>query len=470
MDSEAPIGAIRRKGFRWRSIIPATLSLPVAAFLLSNLVLSSSWASRRLAGKIQNRIGLETRLASASWSPWGGATLKGLEFLQPVPLRTAVKHSLFHCATVRIAPVWRAWLKGRIEVRDIELDSPKFFMPLEVISTLAGSPTPTSPTLNPGPAATSAHPLPPPSIPPLGQPSPTAQPVPPATTAPTAVVTPASPPVPPPQPTGWLRLKNASFTIIHAGSQKTLLEVLNAHGSIPFSGNPAQSVLKIEKISTLGNPITTDLTANLDWTSPLLSLKPLELLLGGYKFVCAAKIAQFSGLPLQIEAQFPSQPLASLPLPFNGKAGANTISANARFRGLLLAPASWQGDLVTEASALKVQLGEHEAEFDKAGIITVLRGGILSCVGARMISDELSLLGNATVLADGRLAGAARLVATPETATAIANRTFPMLNGAVSLTPLSTPQRSAFDVQAFGNLGRTFLRLGQDGPVLNLNP
>ncbi len=229
-------------------------------------------------------------------------------------------------------------------------------------------------------------------------------------------------------------------------------------------------MVQIEGISVLGNPITTDLTANLDWTSPLLSLKPLELLLGGYKFVLAAKIAQFSGLPLQIEAQFPSQPLSSLALPFNGNAASKSIAASARFRGLLLAPASWQGDLLAEAISPTLLIGGHDAEFDKAGIVTVLRGGILSCVDARMTSDGLSLLGNATLLADGRLAGAARLVASPETATAIANRAFPILQGAPSLTPLSTPQRSAFDVEAFGNIGRIFLRLGKDGPILNLNP
>ncbi|MGL5020303.1 MAG: hypothetical protein ACRDBP_19360 [Luteolibacter sp.] len=465
MDSEAPIGEIRRGTRRWRWIVVVILALPVAAFLLSNLVLASSWATRRLAGKIQNRIGLETRLASASWSPWGGATLNGLEFLQPVPLRGAVKQPLFHCTAVRIAPVWRAWLRGRLEVRDIELDSPKFLLPLEVISTLAGSPAPPAPPTPLPPSLT-----PPPSSPPVVQAPPPAAPTPPAAIAPPAAVVAAPPPAPPPQPTGWVRLKNASFTIIQAASQKTLLEVINAQGSIPISGNPAQSVLEIDQISALGNPITTDLTAHLDWTPPLLSLKPLELLLGGYRFVCAAKIAQFSGLPLQIEAQFPSQPLALIALPFNGKAAAKSISANARFRGLLLAPASWQGDLLTEANALTVQIGEHDAAFDKAGIITVLRGGILSCMDARMIGDGLSLLGNATLLADGRLAGAARLVAAPETATAIANRTFPVLQGAPSLTPLSTPQRSAFDVQAFGHIGQVFLRLGKDGPVLNLNP
>ncbi len=460
MDSEAPIGEIRRGSRRWRRVVLVLLALPAIALLLGNLLLASPWGCRWIAGKIQGRTGLETRVAGASWSPWNGAALNGLEFLQPVALRPVVKDPLLKCASVRVTPVWRAWLRGRPEVRNIELDSPKILLPLEIISSLAGPPLPAAAA--PAPPVATITP-PPPATPPVPP-----APAPPPASPPAAVA--AAPQAPPPQPTGWLRLKNASFSIVHAGSRRTLLEFSDIHGSIPISGNPAESTVKAGGIVAFGKPVVTDLSANLAWSTPLLSLKPLDLVLGGYKLVFAAKIARFSGLPLQIEAQLPRQPLASFALPFSGNAAAGSIAANARFRGLLLAPASWQGDLLTEAVSPTLRIGGHDAKFDKASTVAVLRGGILSCVDARMIGDELSLLGNATLLADGRLAGAARIVASPESATAIANRTFPILQGAPSLTPLSTPQRSAFDVEAFGTISQIFLRLGKDGPVINLNP
>lgn len=457
MDSEAPIGEIRRGFRRWHKVVLILLALPAGAVLTGNLVLASPWGSRWIAGKIQRHTGLETRIGGASWSPWNGACVNRLEFLQPTALRTVVKDPLFKCASVRVTPVWQAWIRGRLEVRDIELDSPKILLPLEVISTLAGPPPSTTPAAPPV-AAT-----PPP--PPTPTPTPVAQPIqPPPSVAATA------PKPPPPKPTGWLRLKDASISIIHAGSGRTLLAISKTSGSIPVSGNPAESNLNIGGISALGNPIVTDLTANLDWTSPLLSLKPLDLTCCGYKFVLAAKIAGFSGLPLQLEAQLPRQPLAPFALPFHGNAAAESIAANARFRGLLLAPGSWQGDLLAEALSPTIRIGDHEAKFDKASSVNILRGGVLSCVDARMIGDDLSVLGNATLLADGRLAGAARVVATPESATTIATRSFPLLQAAPSLTPLSTPQRAAFDVVAFGNISQIFLRLGKDGPVVNLKP
>ena len=87
-----------------------------------------------------------------------------------------------------------------------------------------------------------------------------------------------------------------------------------------------------------------------------------------------------------------------------------------------------------------------------------------------MIGDDLSVLGNVSLLADGRGAGIARLVAAPESVAAIVSRVFPNIAGAPSLTPLATPQRAAFDLEAFGTVRQPFLRLGKDGPIVNLNP
>ena len=424
--------------------------------LLGNLLLSSAWSCRWIATKIQHRSGLETRVSGASWSPWNGATISGVELLQPAPLRALINQPLVRIEQVHITPVWRAWLRGRLDVRSIELDTPRIVLPVELMSHLTA----------PGPATaappTAAASAPPPAVvqPPLTPPP-----------APSREVTKLPPrPVLPSQPTGWLRLKNASFAIVRTGSSQPLLEISRTSGAIPLSGDSAQSALKIGMISAFGNEIISNLTTTLDWTSPLLSLKPVETKIGGYQFLVAAKIGSLSGMPLQIEAQLPRQPFTTFGIPFNGQAAAESITASLRFRGLLLAPGSWQGDLVLEAASPSLLLAEHETKFDQGRAVTILRGGLLSCVDARLISDELSVLGNASLLADGRAAGAVRLVAAPESAAAIVSRVFPNIQGGPALTPLATPQRAAFDLEAFGTLSRLFLRLGKDGPIVNLNP
>jgi hypothetical protein len=263
-------------------------------------------------------------------------------------------------------------------------------------------------------------------------------------------------------------LKNASFTLISASTGKAWFDVSSLNGAIPLSGNAAESVLRVGSLRIADSPVLSDLTAALDWRFPFLSLKPLETEIHGVKLTLAGKLALLSGLPLQIEAQAPEQKPPSVSLPADGHAEAESIAANARFRGLLLAPGTWQGDLVAEALSPSAHIAGHDAKFDRGSTVTVLRGGMLSCIDARLVGDDLSLLGNATLLADGRGAAVLRLVAPPENVTAIVNRAFPDIPQPPALTDLSTPQRAAFDLEASGNLQQIFLRLGRDGPVLEL--
>lgn len=444
---------IRRGLRRWLWLLP--VALPAALLLIANLWLASPFGRGWIAGKIQSRTRLETRVGGASVTPWSGIVARDLALLQPPPLRQAVTEPLARIRGIRLEPVWKSWIRGRAELESIELDSPRLVIPLELLADAARSRAPEKPQSPPSAVVT-----PPPAAP----------------AAPPAATPPATPPAaaPPPQvpaaalpPTGWLRVKNASFILVSASSGKALIELSGIDGAVPVSGLPAESELRVRAIRAAGADVLSDVRAALDWRAPVLSLKPLETECRGVKLTLAAKLALASGLPLQLEARVPRQPFPPLPLPGDGEARAASIAADASFRGILLAPGTWQGDLVTEALAPSVRLGGHEAKFDRGGTVTVLRGGMLSCVDARLIGDELSFLGNATLLADGRLAGVLRMVAPPESAAAIARRVFPGI-GEPSLTPLSTPQRAAFDLEAFGNIGQISLRPGRDAPVMEL--
>ena len=460
MDSEAPVGG-KRRGFRfWRRALPFLIGSPVILFVAGNLCLSSPWSCRWIATKIERLTGLEARVGGATWSPWNGASIDAVELLAPAPLRAALKEPLVRIHAVRPTPVWRAWLRGRFEVRSVELDTPRFVLPVELLSHLARSVPP-------------APPVPPPTVAAATPPPAVVQPGPPVATPPVAVPgTPKPPPrpAPPSRPTAWLHLKNASFAIVRAGPRRNLLEISKTSGAIPIDGDSARSDLKIGLVSALGNEVAAKLTARLDWTPPLLSMEPLEAEIGGFKWMLTSIVSAAGGLPLQIEARLPRQTLAALALPFDGQASAEAVAANGRFRGLLLAPGTWQGDFVAESIKPTLRLATRETKFDRGSAVTVLRRGVISCVDARLVGDEFSVLGNAVLLPDGRAAGAVRLVAAPETVEVVASRIFPAIPGAPSLTPLGTPQRAAFDIEAFGNLSQLYLRLGKDGPIVKLKP
>lgn len=454
MNSEAPTRG-RRRGFRRRILIGVAL-VPLGILVLGNAWLSLPPGRDWIAKRIQRKVGLDVRVGPTTVTPWNGVTLHELEFLQPPPLRATVDEPLARIDTMRLAPVWKSWLRGRPELQSVELDTPRVVIPLELIADIARSQKPAAPPI---PQVAAAAPAAPPQTPPPAAPLPAPQPKP---------EPPPQVPAIPPSPTGWVRLKNASFTLLSASSGKPWVEVTGFNASIPVSGNPAESPLEIGSIQIAGQAALTDLRTSLSWQAPLLTLKPIETEARGVKFTLTGRLGLTSGLPLQAEAQAPKQKPAPLTLPGDGRAEAEAIAANARFRGFLLAPGTWQGELVTEALSPSAHIGGHDAKFDRGFAITVLRGGMLSCADARLIGDELSLLGNATLLADGRLAGALRLVAPPDSVTAIVSRVFPKIPQPPLLTELSTPQRAAFDLEAFGNIRQIFLRLGKAGPIMEL--
>jgi hypothetical protein len=441
----------KRRGLRrafW-AVLPA---IPLAAWCLANLWLASPSSRLWIASSIQHRTGLEARIASASITPWNGTCLHQLEILQPAALRLTVSEPLVRIHRIRLTPVWRSWLHGKPDMRVVAIDAPQCVIPVELLADLARSASPASPATPPLAAATPPESIPPPAA------------------TPETPSRPPSAPTPPPVllPTMWLHLHNASFTVLASSSGKKWLTVSGVSGALPISGRPAASSLHIDSIQFAGHDTLTDLNARLDWTSPLLSLSPLTTKVQGCTLVLAAKLALLTGLPLQLEAIVPRQELKPFPLPADGQASAQSISAQARFRGCLLDPGTWQGELVAETQGASARIAGHEASFDRGSTTILLGGGRLSCLDARLIGDDLSLLGNATLLADGRVAAALRMVTVPETAGTLTQRAFPNISPPPVLSPLSTPQRVAFDLDLSGNFDHLALQLGKDGPVVEL--
>lgn len=480
MESKAPTGGARRGFRRWRRWLVGLALLPLAVFGLSNLALNSPWARHWIASKIQQRTTLETRIGGASWSPWNGASLRDLRIEQPEPLRPLVGEPLFRVSLLRAKPVWRSWLKGNPELKGLTLQSPELVLPLELIAHFSPA------NLPPTAAATPENPLSPPAPTPAlaanpGTPPEAFTPPPPGPTAPptASTVVPAAPaqapalPAPPPPatiapqvPTDFVHLHNASFSLVFGGNKTPLCETRGISGAIPVLGAAADSELRIASIRFLGSEALKDLRLPIRWQSPLISLPPTATEIGGHQITLGGQIGLLAGLPAAFEAIVPPQ--ATTPVKFLGDNtfDAAQVSANTRFVGQLLAPATWQADFANAASQPVVTFNNQVTKFDHAQAFTVLRGGTLSCIDARLVSDPLSFLGNATVLSNGRAAGVMRIVAPPETTTLLVNQLFPGLKAPPAFSSMSTPQRAALDLEAFGSLGDLQFRLGKNGPVV----
>ena len=450
--------------------------LPVVAFGVSNWWLGGPWGCRFLEEKIQARCGgLPTHVATASWSPWNGVTLTDVEISQPEALQAQVGQPMLRIASVHIEPIWQALLERHLSLRSITLERPRLVLAVEMLGQLAQQPAPppppagevamTPPTQPPAvavnpPPAVAVNP-PPPAVPP-GVPPPTRPAAPPGPAAGPSL------PVPPSRPTGWLKLRFASFQLVSAGTPQPILRLDDLNGDIPLEGDPAQGVVRLGSFEARGQRLITDLDVPLRWQFPVLEMAPVSTSVNGIALRLAGKFALARGLPLHVGMQLPAQAFSGS-LPFNDisvSVGKGVV--NAQFQGFLLAPGSWQGDLIADGEAVTIKHREASESFGIIHCGTVLRGGILSCVDARLLGDELSLLGNGTLLADGRLAGVVRLVAAPDRASGLVRGLFPALATAPALTPLNTDQRSAFDLSLFGTVQEPQLQLGENGPTMSL--
>ena len=481
MAENAPTAA-KRRGFRsWKNWLLALLLLlclsPLLAFGLSNLALNSPWVRHWLEAKAQRRCGLPVQIGGASWSPWRGITLTKIEVSQPAELQLAGAEPLLRIDSVSGRPSWRACLKRQLVIRELMIERPRVVISVEMMAHLvqqqaqAAAPAALPATVQPPPVALNPTPTGPPMTPgpdPAASPQPSAGPAAP-TAPPTAPAVVAPPPVSagPPQPTGWLCLRSASFELVKAGVAVPLVRMADLSGEIPISGDAAKSTLRLGRVEAGGQTLLADFVAKLAWQAPALTMEPTNITCQGVALSLIGKVGMLPGLPAVVAVQMPDQ-AASAALP-SGTASvtAKRAAVNSLMQGYLLLPGSWRGELVANASSLLVKQGDVTAEFQSAQCGALLRGGMLSCLDARLLGEEYSLLGNATLLADSRVAGVARLVASPERTTGLVRRWFPG-DGALAITPLSTPQRVAFDLSLFGTLQQPQLQLGQAGPILQV--
>jgi len=457
MATDAPKGRFRRGRLFWLGAIVVTL--PCLLLLGINLVLATPPARNWVAAKISKRIGHETRIARISIWPWSGFTLHQLRISQHAKMNAGISEALVQADTIRIHPQWRQVPRRKIIVREIELDHPRIVIPIELLAALM----PLKPPVAAGPPlATQQTPPPTASTTPETSGNQQTAPTPPtATTKPPA----ASPPDLP--PTVWLRLKNASIQITSTRTNPQGLEISGISGSIPIGGQAARSSLSIQKLSIGNHDLVRDLKPSVDWKFPLLTLGPFDMQVAGIQTNVVARAILAGPMPLEMHVECPTQSLGPSTLPAQTRVQAQQIAARADFRGFLLQPSSWNGVFLSEARNVTVNFQQHDTLFSQGQCLMAVHGGQWISPNFKLIGEDASILGNASALCDGRWAAALRLVTSPDQAQAAAEKLFPNLP--ITLTPLSTPQRAAFDLKAIGNLNQMNLQIGHEGPTVHIN-
>jgi hypothetical protein len=452
-----------KKRSRIQRLLLASLMLaaaiPFFAFGLSNLFLSSPKGRLFMAGKIQARTGLETSVGGSSWSPWNGVSLYGIRIEQPAPLNRSISSPLLTVELIRITPAWSPLLRHKqLIIKGMDIKAPRLSIPIELLSQIPRQ------QVEPQIAANEAPPIP------AGKtPQPEASiPVAPAAPVDTSLQPSVSalPEEKAPSkesleenavPTIWINFTKGSMRIVSTKAKTPLYEISAIDGALPVEGKSAESLLKLKGIKCLGNDVASAMDIPLKWRTPLLQLGNIEGKLFGIDCLAGASISLTRGIPFQISALLPEQKDKEIHIGESLDAKLGAIAGQGNFQGLLIAPGTWRGQWIAQSSAMNVEYGDYKNDFDQGQAIVIFQNGALSCVDARLSSEALSIIGNATLLSDGRAAANARVIAAPDTLVAFSKFTEPASN-APSLTPLSTPQRAALDLQIFGKLGELYFK------------
>lgn len=439
-----------------RLLLLATLSAPILLWLVVLLALATPWPRAWLAGKLTQRTGLPTKIGGIALSPSQGIQLKDYRLHLP---GQAKGKPIITIPIIRLHPDWQLLAHKKLDILSLELDSPTIDIPLEALA--AALPKPTTLPAKPPEPQIAANDTPKPT-----EQSPNPQATPEA--APEAKPTVPQKPVPPLQlpPTRWLHIRNASVRIHSARHHRDILRVTRFTTSLPVIGKPATTTASLSSAQLLDLPPLSPTTIPIEWNGSVLRVPTLEqTTANGLHFTIDAYLAPVKSLPCVIEAKLLKQAVPKTDLTADSTAQATDLTAYAQFKGALASPASWQALLLAEAHDLQLSKSDTRHSFDHATLAATLHNGILQATNIRLSSEDIAILANAAALPDGRTAANARLVTSPERATHIARDFFPTVQN-IPLTPLSTPQRVALDLQAIGTLGSQFqIQIGPQLPL-----
>ncbi len=443
-----------RKRQRWlyRSLWCLLLS-PILFFLFSNFWLRTPWGCRWIAAKITTKIGLEASIESAGWLPGADVWVDGLTVQQPLQLRESIQQPLLKVKKITVRPAWSQALRGKKDLVSLTIDAPDCTVSVEMIvdlirkatagMQLAEQQTPA--------AVASAAPVPAPLTPKPSQPQPT----------PPAVI-PEAPAVAPvkllEKPTGWLRVNHGDFRLLHAGSGKKLIECSLIDVVLPFEGIDATGSVSIESVYLLDRRCGEFLTIPLVWKSPLWETPVLSYVIDGLHCDKQAQLAKAPGLPFNLTMLQKEQSWASESLIFQSP----KIQGLQRAAGYLLAPSTWNAQSIFAAKDLSINVAGHREDFFIVSSRMSLSRGVLQMNDTRALGDDISLLGNGMLLADGRFVGILRMAASRQVAGSIESKmksVFPELPFA--LYPFINEDRKGMDLFAGGSVAEPWVSIDQ---------
>ncbi len=410
--SKSSIGHHSLRFLCWGVIITLTL------FGASNLWLASAWGTNSIETELNKRTGQDWGIGSMSWSPWNGISLYDTEMLQPEKLRDQTNQPFMVVKKMRIRPYWRQLARGQVYPRNIEINSPDLTLSLEMFAAIASN-TSIPKAQKPTPAKPASPETKPSTTEPNTPTTPKKNPITPTPKSPLAEkkTTPHKLPV-------HLKITNARCRLISASKQLDIIDINNLNYDHILLGENTEGIINIGSIRLVGLDEQNDIQQKIVWERPYLKIEEQIIDLGGVQARTIAQLGigknRIGRLPFLIDLSVDRQKIdgAQWLKHIAMEVKADSVAAQITLNGLLHQPKSWRanGALSANQFLIREQHGNHNVAFEELFLPIVFRQGTLRWSGARLISEDLSIMSNGNMsVRDGHLS-VTRIVASPEAA------------------------------------------------------
>lgn len=429
----------------------------------SNLWLSSRWATGMAESKLKARTGFDWQVGSMSWSPWNGVTISDARMLQPAALRADLEAPVVKVDRIRVKPYWSQLLRGRVRPHEVIVEAPELTLSVEMLASLAARVAPQK--LQPSPTPAGAGPAveeKPEPLPPVKTDPPQTGKKPPSPN-PAAPQVPAEATRPPAGMPSHLSITNAGVHIVSVSKGVELLRMQNISLDLPLFGEDSGGVVRIPTMKVPGLPELVDVEQHIVWKRPYLELEEQTVDMAGLKVRFLAQLGMGRGamgrLPFLFDLVVDPQQLDALKW-FERMAlevNAEQLAGRFRVNGALTSPMSWRADGVVIGKNIGVREihGSHDVVFDRVYVPAVFRQGQLRWTGARMIGEDISILGNGRISVGDGILSVTRLVVSPEVSEMLSRGMHGaglVRNGLRWWDDLDTPDRKVRDLLVSGSL------------------
>lgn len=413
MGKELDLGKYR--SILWRLSLKLVLGGGLC-YLLSNIVLNSSWSRQYLADKLSQRTGLDWQIDTANWTPNGKLHLIGVS--APLGDGSVV------VGKVDVVPRWGELVNKRLNFKEVLLTDCKIELSLEWLrEQMASQSSSALPLIPPdrslppaiaGGSSTKQRRKPPSNKPNTSKPKLNRQPVTQAPDHPSAI-----------KQTELVSLErrvkidNLKLTVSRAG--KELLEIDGLSADIPFGGSKAEGGIRWEEVKLLDQQLSHQGEVPLQWKKELLQLPVTELSGLGIDSLADMQLKRSQGKWLfAAQWRVPRQKLEQLNQfgSFSLDLSAELLEGGGRMGGILTEPTRWRGGFAGRFSGLQLREGHRGGlvAFDRGFVRGELAGGRCIVPEFTMIGEDMALLGNGVMHTNTYGYAVLRLVCSPEKA------------------------------------------------------